>query len=96
MFEGLPSEDALAKERELIKRYETYNPKYGYNKTEGEWSCARAGWHHTDEAKDKIVRAMSTHTVRESTKDKIRDAMKGMYDSEHYKKMHNMRKTGLS
>lgn len=93
LFEGLSSEDALAKERELINRYETYNPKYGYNKTEGEWGCARAGWHHTDEAKDKIARAMSTRTVHESTKEKLRDAMKGMYGPEHYKKMHNMRKT---
>ena len=57
----LSKEDAISLEKELIKKYNTTNRKYGYNVTEGgETISPNNHWngsHHTEESKMKISMA---------------------------------------
>lgn len=47
MFENLDEKTAKEKEIELIKQYDTYNRKFGYNRTEGGDINPMLGKHHT-------------------------------------------------
>lgn len=52
LYEKLSKEDACLKEIELIEKYKTTNPNYGYNLCEGGNLTLR--YHHTKESKKKM------------------------------------------
>lgn len=52
LYENLSKEDACLKEIELIEKYKTTNPNYGYNLCEG--GNLTLGYHHTKESKKKM------------------------------------------
>lgn len=58
---GLSKEEAIDLEKELIKKYQTTDRRYGYNITEGgetmSPNCHWIGSHHTEESKRKISEA---------------------------------------
>lgn len=56
IYEGLSKEEAELKEIELIKKYKTTNPKYGFNILEG--GKVRNNYKHSIEANQKISKAM--------------------------------------
>lgn len=79
LFTGLTREQAENKEIELIKKYKSNNPKYGYNIENGGHCCVM-----TKETKRKISEAnkgkpswVKGKHHRKETKEKIRKALKG-------------------
>lgn len=55
--EELPKEEACTLEKMLINALQSNNHKYGYNITDG--GDGTDGFHHTEEAKEKIAKALS-------------------------------------
>lgn len=49
LYEGLSKEEAETKEQILIKKFNSNNPKYGYNIASG--GNSSTGYHHSEEKK---------------------------------------------
>ncbi|MGA4517420.1 NUMOD1 domain-containing DNA-binding protein [Solibacillus silvestris] len=73
LFEGLTKEEACRKETELILKFKSNNPEYGYNLSSG-GECHTLGCKWTEEHKKKTSNALKGHFVSEETKEKIRTA----------------------
>lgn len=78
VYENLCRIDALNKEIELVSKYESNNPLYGYNRTSG----GIFGDILNEEAKLKIILANKGKFVSESTRQKLRDLRLGIKLSE--------------
>lgn len=76
LFEGLAKEEACKKERELIARYKSNDSRFGYNKSEG-GEYPTAGYHHTDETKEKMRNAHIGIVYSFEHNEKISKAKKG-------------------
>lgn len=75
LYTDLSKESAEQLEVDLIKKYQTQDPNKGYNSADG--GAARSGWHHTEEAKEKIgARTRGTH-LSETHKERIGAAQRG-------------------
>ena len=84
LFEGLSESEAKEKEIELIAELETNNPLVGYNITIG--GDGTVGYHHTQEAKDKMRIAKIGKPMSKEQKLKISEANKGKPKSQEAKK----------
>lgn len=80
VYDNLTFEEACIKEQELIKKYKTYDKKYGYNCSIGGEKGA-LGYKHTEEAKQKIKEHNAKYwlgkTRAKETIEKMREASKG-------------------
>lgn len=83
LFHGLTHEQAVQKEREMICKYKSNNPKYGYNNTEGGEGVT--GYRHTPEARQKISLAGIGHVISEDGRRRISESMKGNQYTKGYK-----------
>lgn len=101
LFSGLSQDEAKEKEIELIKKYKTRNPKYGYNMTPGgEGYCGKDnpwfGKHHSEETKQRL-RELNTGLKRsEETKRKLSEAFKGRVFSEETKQKMRGKRPNIS
>ena len=68
LFEGLTLEMVNIIEIELIKKYETTNPKYGYNITSG-----GLNFKMSEQTKEKLRKSAFGRTLSDETKKKIKD-----------------------
>lgn len=80
LFDNLTKEDACIKEKELIKFYNSNNPKYGYNMTSGGEMCT---WNEL--ARNNLAKSKLGHITSEQTKLKISNSEKGKIVSEESK-----------
>ncbi|MBP5710583.1 MAG: hypothetical protein J6W84_06360 [Bacteroidales bacterium] len=80
----LSKEAACDLEQLLIKIYNTQNPKFGYNISDG-GDCSALGMHHTEETKRKLAQASKGRVVSEETRKKLSAAFKGRPISEDQK-----------
>ena len=87
LAEGLTQEDACQLEIELIAKYKSNNPNYGYNISFG----GNTGSYNrpcSEETKKKISIANSKYVPTEETKQKISKSLKGRkHTEEHNKKV---------
>lgn len=75
LYTDLSKENAEQLEVDLIKKHQTQDPNKGYNSADG--GAARSGWHHTEEAKEKIgARTRGTH-LSKTHKERIGAAQRG-------------------
>lgn len=87
--ENLTKDEANRMEKILIILYNTKNPQYGYNLTDGGEGVS--GYKMTEEQKEKIRCALRGRTPSEETKRKIGEAHKGMTHSEETKQILRMK-----
>lgn len=85
LLEGLTKEVACECEKYLIAKYQTNNPKYGYNVADGGEFNSGFTFHHTEEAKKKIGDASRGHIISEKQKLQISMAHKGVPISDETK-----------
>lgn len=83
----LSKDDACALEVQLIAKYKTNNPKYGYNRTAGgDGTCEFSHLNpHDDEWRKKVSLANTGKKRTEATKQKMREAKLGKHRSEETK-----------
>lgn len=60
LFTDLTKEEACEKEIELIAKYQSNNPNYGYNHALG--GDINVGWHHSEKSKIKMRKPKSDQT----------------------------------
>lgn len=77
LFENLSKEVACECEKYLIAKYQTNNPKYGYNVATGGEHNSGFHFHHTDETKQKISESSRGHIISEKQRKQISEAHKG-------------------
>lgn len=75
LYTELTQAEAERLEVELIAKYQTQDPAKGYNLAAG--GAARSGWHHTDEAKEKIGAHTRGIPLSAEHRAKIGDAQRG-------------------
>ena len=87
LFEGLTADEAYAKEKEMIAKFNTRNPDYGYNKSDGGESGSK-GAKFSEETRKKMSEA---HKGKPSPPHKVRE--KGWHHTEETKrKLSEMKK----
>lgn len=79
-------EDANLKERELIKRYRSNDPEYGYNITAGGDGKRGVSVPHTEESKRKISEGNRGKKRTERQKRRLSEMKKGQHMSEETKR----------
>lgn len=84
LFDKLSKEEAEKKEIELIAEYKTTDPTVGYNIVMG--GNGTIGYHHTDEAKQKMHDAKAGKPLTDEHKMKISEANKGIPKTDEAKK----------
>lgn len=89
--DNLTKEEAKKLEIELIAKYDTTNPKYGYNKSIGGDIPVILGQHHSDEAKRKIGKSNSGKSRSPETKRQISDSVKLLWQTDAYREKQNNR-----
>ena len=72
----LSKEAACNLEQLLIKIYNTQNPKFGYNISDG-GDCSALGLKHSEETKRRIAESSKGRVVSEETRKKLSVALKG-------------------
>lgn len=73
LFQELSFQEACLKEQELIKKYNTQNPKKGYNLTVGGDASPMLGKRHTEESNRKNRIAHLGKKISEETREKYRE-----------------------
>lgn len=76
--EGLTREQACSFEKFYINKYDTANPRYGYNATLGGDGGGMKGKHHTHEAIEKIRQARKKNGFTEEHKKHISESKSGV------------------
>ena len=76
LAENLSAEDAYKVEQEMISKYQTIDPNFGYNTSKG-GKATYAGLKHTDETKDKIRKANTGVVFTEEHCKNLSNALKG-------------------
>ena len=78
---GLSKEEAADMEKKCIASFDLTNPEFGYNRSTG-GSIGSVGFHHTDEAKEKISVASRGRVWSEESRMKMSLAQKGKKETE--------------
>ena len=89
--QNLTKEEAKMLEIELIAKYDTTNPKCGYNRSIGGDIPVTLGQHHSDETKKKISESNRGKEVSLETKKQISDSVKLLWQTEEYREKQNNR-----
>lgn len=74
---GLNEQEAFDLEKELIHKYDSINPEFGYNISTGGYGRTGCYFSHTEEAKQKIREAGLGRRHTEETKRKLSEARRG-------------------
>lgn len=75
LFSHLSEEEACEKEKQLIKEYDSCNPKKGYNVLEG--GTSGYNFNHTEETKEKISQASTRLWQSEEHRKKMSEGASG-------------------
>ena len=75
LFSGLNAEQADNLEREMIAKYKSNDPAYGYNVCAGGVGFTA---HHTEESKKKISNTLKAYTKTEDHRKHISESVKGI------------------
>lgn len=89
--QNLTKEEAKKLEIELIAKYDTTNPKFGYNRSIGGDIPVTLGQHRSDEVKKKISVSNLGREVSEETRKQISDSVKLLWQTEEYREKQNNR-----
>ena len=89
--ENLSKEEAKKLEIELITKYDTTNPKYGYNRSIGGDIPVILGQHHSEETKKKISDSNKGKEISLSTRKQISDSVKSLWQTDEYREKQNNR-----
>lgn len=73
LFENLTKDQAEEKEKMLIKKYNSNNPKFGYNRNEG----GQSNYKHTEEAKKKMSISQKKRFEREEERERLASYARG-------------------
>jgi hypothetical protein len=87
--ENLSKDEAKALEIELIAKYDTTNPKYGYNMSIGGDIPVIYGKHHTEATKQKISNSNKGKKISQETRDKLSDSIKKLWETQEYRDKQN-------
>lgn len=88
--QNITKEEAKKLEIELIAKYDTTNPKHGYNRSIGGDIPVIFGQHHSEETKRKISGSNSGKEISSETRKKISDSVKQLWQTGTYQeKQHN-------
>lgn len=88
---NLTKEDAKKLEIELIAKYNTTNPKYGYNRSIGGDIPVTLGQHRSEETRKQISESNKGKEVSLVTRKQISDAVKLVWRTEEYREKQNNR-----
>lgn len=77
LLDNISKEVACECEKYLITKFQSNNPKYGYNIASGGEHNSGFHFYHTEQAKMKISNASRGHAVSEEQKQAISKALKG-------------------
>ena len=94
LAEGKTIEELCELERLYISVYNTTDPEYGYNLTEGGEHIA--GWHHTEQARANISAALAGKPFTEEHKEALRQANLGTNNPMYGKHLTDEHKAKLS
>ena len=89
--QNLTKEEAKKLEIELIAKYDTTNPKYGYNRSIGGDIPVILGQHHSDETKKKISNSNMGKEISLETRKQISDSVKLLWQTDEYREKQNNR-----
>lgn len=89
--QNLTKEKAKKLEIELIDKYDTTNPKYGYNRSIGGDIPVILGQHHSEETKKKISDSNKGKEISLSTRKQISDSVKLLWQTDEYREKQNSR-----
>ena len=89
--QNLTKERAKKLEIELIAKYDTTNPKYGYNRSIGGDIPVILGQHHSEETKKKISDSNKGKEISLSTRKQISDSVKSLWQTNEYREKQNNR-----
>lgn len=92
--EGKTIEELCMLERQFIAAFNSNDPDFGYNLTDGGEHIA--GWHHTDQARANISAALSGKPFTESHKEALRQANLGENNPNYGKHLTEEHKAKLS
>lgn len=95
IFEGLTKEEACQKEIELIAFYKSNQREYGYNVSSG-GELSSFGFRHTEEAKQRIRKALTGRRASEELRAKLSEAHKGKVSPNKGKKFSAQYREALS
>lgn len=85
LFESLTKEEACAKEIELISKYKSTDPEFGYNiSTGGE---TNAGYHHSEFTKNKLRQRTIEQFMNEESRKKLSEKIKKLWENGTYSDM---------
>lgn len=84
LFEGLTNEQAIEKEKLLIKEWNTQDRRYGYNMTSG--GEGTPGCHPSDETRQKLSFARRKENLSEETLKRRSESLKGRSFSDEHKR----------
>lgn len=89
--QNLTKEKAKKLEIELIAKYDTTNPKYGYNRSIGGDIPVILGQQHSEETKKKISDSNKGKEISLSTRKQISDSVKSLWQTDEYREKQNNR-----
>ena len=89
--QNLTKEKAKKLEIELIAKYDTTNPKYGYNRSIGGDIPVIFGQHHSEETKKKISNSNKGKEISLFTRKQISDSVKSLWQTDEYREKQNNR-----
>lgn len=91
MAQNLTKDEAKKLEIELIAKYNTTNPRYGYNISIGGDIPVILGEHHTEETKQKIGKANSVKVRSLETRKRISESVKALWQTFEYQEKQRKR-----
>lgn len=91
LAENLTEEDAKNLEIDMIAKYDTTNPKYGYNQSIGGDVPVILGKQHSEETKKKIRESNLGKEVPIETRQKISAKVKSIWKTNEYRKKQEQR-----
>ena len=89
--QNLTKEEAKILEIKLIAKYNTTNPKYGYNRSIGGDIPVILGQHHSEETKKKISESNIGKEISLETRKQISDSVKLLWQTDDYREKQSNR-----
>lgn len=89
--DNLTKEEAKKLEIELIAKYDTTNPKHGYNKSIGGDIPAIFGQHHSEKTKQKISESNRGKIIPPEVRAQISGSVKLLWQTDEYREKQNNR-----
>lgn len=73
LYSGLSMQDACTKEKEIIEKYQTYNPSFGYNNTKGGEEVIE----FSDQSKQRMSNSKKNRVITKEWREHLSESGKG-------------------